>query len=243
MVRKAAVCLAILGVFSLPFTSLYAQEAAQVDQVVTEQVQRKRVVRVVEAVPLWVDAEKLRVRDNPFAGDVIGLLDMGQKVKAYERADNWVRVSPNGKPTKWVNGDFLSKRQVSWANYDFGFRSRGPRKSPYDANLKRIKIKSVKDMKVYSAQIKQGPNDSRIIITRHDFRSGSYYEKRMVGCESGGATHVRMLGEGYNYKMMESDPRASRLPEPFGEDSRIDDQKTSDLNRGIARFACEAKGP
>lgn len=110
MVRKTATCLAILGVLSLPFTSLYAQEAAQVDNVIAEQLQKKRFVRVEEAVPLWVDAEKLKVHDNPFVGDVVGLLEMGQKVKVYEKTNNWVRISPNGKPTRWINGDFLSKR-------------------------------------------------------------------------------------------------------------------------------------
>jgi len=32
---------------------------------------KKRVVRVVEPVPYWVKADRLRVRDNPFAGDVV----------------------------------------------------------------------------------------------------------------------------------------------------------------------------
>lgn len=217
-----------------------AQDNTDIETLKPAETPTKRVVRVVEAIPMWVDAQKLRVRDNPYAGDVVGMLEMGQKVKIYEVADNWIRISAKGKPSKWVNRDFLSKSQVSWSNYEFGSRNRTPLNAPYDVDLKRIKIKDLKDMKIYAAHIKTGPENSRIIITRHDFRSGPYYEKRIVHCNDNSATHVRMLGEGYNYGMMEQDPRNADIGEPAGTDQAISEE-TSSLNSGIAEFTCEAK--
>lgn len=199
----------------------------------------KKRVRIVEAIPLWVDAEKLRVRDNPYAGDVIGLLEMGQKVEIHSQTDNWIRISADGKPAKWVNKDFLSTTRVSWSNYEFGSRSRRSLGAPYDVDLQRIKVKDLKDVKIYAAHIKAAEN-GRVVITRHDFRSGPYYEKRLVSCEDKNASHVRMLGEGYNYMMMESDPRGAAISEPANVKHAISDD-TSVINRAIAEFTCEAK--
>lgn len=225
---------AAISVLSVPAV---AQDSADVE---TLQPKKKRVVRVVEAIPMWVDAEQLRVRDNPFAGDVVGILRMGQKVKVMETVDNWIRISSEGKPSRWVNSDFLAKNRVTWSDYQFGSLNRRPQTSPIDVDLKRIKIKTLKDMKIYAAHMKTAPNNSRIIITRHDFRAGPYYEKRAVFCGENGATHVRMLGEGYNFGMMNSDPRASQISEPVDMDSAIGD-KTTALNLGIAEFTCKAK--
>ncbi len=198
-------------------------------------------IRIIEAIPMWVDAEKLRIRDNPYAGDVIGMLEMGQKVKIHAETDNWIRISDDGKPAKWVNRDFLSATQISWSNYEFGSRTRNLGNAPYDVELKRIKIIDLKDMKVYAAHIKPSSNDGRIVITRHEFRSGPYYEKRVVHCDSNGmASHVRMLGEGYNFMMMESDPRNSGATAPVDDKFAIQEETTA-LNRGIAEFTCEAK--
>lgn len=218
-----------------------AQDANDIETLNPAETPQKRVVRVVEAIPMWVDSEKLRIRDNPYAGDVIGMLEMGQKIKVHQRADNWIRISSDGKPAKWVNSEFLSKSRVSWSNYEFGSRSSRSFNAPYDVDLKRIKIKELKDMKIYAAHIKSAPNSGRVVITRHDFRSGPYYEKRIVHCGESGASHVRMLGEGYNYLMMEKDPRGAAIAEAPGPAFAVKEGATSALSQGIAEFTCKAK--
>jgi len=231
-------CLSLtLSLLAIPAT---AQDDTPIETLNSPETQKKRVVRVVEAIPLWVDAQKLRVRDNPYAGDVVGMLEMGQKVKIYDIADNWIRISANGKPSKWVNRDFLSKTRVSWSNYEFGSRSRSTLNSPLDVELKRIKIKELKHMKIYAANIKPLSSNGHVIITRHDFRSGPYYEKRLVLCNGKSATHVTMLGEGYNYSMMEQDPRNARISTPANPNYKID-ANTTRLNAGIAKFTCKVK--
>ncbi len=240
MLNTQSIFVTLTAGLSLLASPALAQESTDIETLNPAEAPKKRVVRVVEAIPMWVDAEKLRVRDNPYAGDVVGMLRLGQKVKVMETADNWIRISSNGKPTRWVNSDFLSKSRVTWSTYEFGSLNRTAQTTPYDVDLKRIKIKDLKDMKVYAAHIKAGPNDGRIVITRHDFRFGPYYEKRIVHCGEDGASHVRMLGEGYNYGMMEGDPRGSEISEPVDTDNAIGDNTTA-LNRGIAEFTCEAK--
>lgn len=236
-IKFAALLAALLAAMSAMATPAMAQDAEEIE---TLQPQAKR-VRIVEAIPMWVDAEKLRIRDNPYAGDVVGMLEMGQKVKIHAQADNWIRISSDDKPSKWVNRDFLSENRVTWSNYEFGSRSRNPLNAPYDVELKRIKIDGIKDMKIYAAHVKAAENDGRIVITRHDFRTGPYYEKRLVHCNSDGeANHVRMLGEGYNYNMVESDPRNAFASQPADEKFEIDSE-TSALNSGIAEFTCKAK--
>jgi len=219
-------------------TPVMSQDATPIE---TLDAPKKR-VRIVEPIPMWVEAEKLRIRDNPYAGDVIGMLEMGQKVKIHEQADDWIRISANGKPTKWVNKNFLSTNRVTWSNYGFNTRGRVPIDSNYDVDLKRIKIKEVKDVKVYAAHIKAATNDGRIIITRHDFRNGPYFEKRLVHCgDDGKASHVRMLGEGYNSEMMERDPRGVASQDSANDEYVVDQENTSILNKAIADFTCEAK--
>ncbi len=240
MLKTQSIFVTLTAGLSLLATPALAQDNTDIETLKPTETRKKRVVRVVEAIPMWVDAEKLRVRDNPYAGDVVGMLRLGQKVKVMETADNWIRISSKGKPTRWVNSDFLSKNRVTWSTYEFGSLNRPAQNTPYDVDLKRIKIKDLKDMKVYAAHIKAGPKEGRVVITRHDFRFGPYYEKRIVHCGEDVATHVRMLGEGYNYGMMESDPRNTEITEPATQDSAIGENTTA-LNRGIAEFTCKAK--
>ena len=175
---------------------------------------KPRIKRVVEAVPYWVDVEQLRIRDNPVAGDVVGLLRLGQKIKAYDTFENWIRVSKADAEEQWVNADFLTHDQVTWARFDnSGTRRRNlgftRNTAANDISLKRIKIPSDKSAKVYAANIKKMANDNRIIVTRQNFRTGPYFEKRLVSCNAQNeATHFQLLGEGYTYIMMEKDIRS-----------------------------------
>ena len=70
----------------LPMTS-YAQDRpieTPIEITNNAPLKKSRIIRNVEPVPYWVDADQLRIRDNPVAGDVIGMLELGQKIKAYE---------------------------------------------------------------------------------------------------------------------------------------------------------------
>ena len=231
---------ALAIVFAMPAA---AQQSAPISETADtiETITPKKRIRVIEPVSYWVDANRLRIRDNPFAGDVVGMLEMGQKIKAYENVDGWVRISGQGKDNKWINSRFLSSSQITWSNY--GYSSRGSRSladAPYDITLKRIKIKGVKDVKVYAADIKSIDDHKRIIMTRHEFRSGPYYERRLVQCgEDQIASHVKVLGEGYTFDMMNADPRNAAAQKPMDASSAIDSETTSALNKTIADFTCE----
>lgn len=240
MLKTKSIFIGLTASMALLSAPVFAQDDTAIETLNPATKPKKRMVRVVEAVPLWVDAERLVVRDNPYAGEPVGMLQMGQKVKIMEVADNWIRISSNGKPPKWVNSDFMSKTRVTWSNYEFGSSSRKLRNTAFDLDLQRIKIKGNKDIKIYAAHIKSDADGRRIVITHHDFRSGPYYEKRVVHCAGEKASHVRMLGEGYNYRMMEQDDRASAISEPISAKHAID-AETSALNQAIAEFTCEAK--
>jgi len=208
---------------------------------------KRRIKRVVEPVPYWVDVEQLRIRDNPVAGDVIGMLRLGEKIKAYDTFENWIRVSKAGAKEQWINANFLTHDQVRWARFDnntsrrrnLGFSSNT---AANDISLKRIKIPSDKTAKIYAASLKKIANNNRIIVTRQNFRSGPYFEKRIVSCNNQKeATHFQLLGEGYNYIMMEKDIRSQGLD--FNSIAPRVSLSTEDISAksvAIANFSCKS---
>ena len=207
---------------------------------------KRRIKRVVEAVPYWVDVEQLRIRDNPVAGDVVGMLRLGEKIKAYDTFENWIRVSKPDAKEQWVNAKFLTSDQATWARFDnngtrrrnLGFTSNT---AANDISLKRIKIPDDKSAKVFAASIKEASNNNRVIVTRQNFRSGPYFEKRLVSCDSeSNATHFQLLGEGYNYIMMEKDIRAQNIDINVAK-PRVDiaSENVSVKSAAIANFSCK----
>ena len=206
---------------------------------------KRRIKRIVEAVPYWVDVEQLRIRDNPVAGDVVGMLRLGEKIKAYDTFENWIRVSKPGAKQQWVNANFLTHDQVTWARFDNNTRRRNlgfsRNTAANDISLKRIKIPSDKNMKVYAASLKKTVNDNRIIVTRQNFRSGPYFEKRIVSCnDQNEPTHFQLLGEGYNYIMMEKDIRSQDI-DLNSIQPRVDlsGDNISKKSAAIANFSCK----
>ncbi len=207
-------------------------------------VKKNRIIRKVEAVPYWVDADQLRIRDNPVAGDVIGMLELGQKIKAYEQFENWIRISKAKSNAKWVNTDYLTNTPITWARYGNNSVRRTQRRAGLgeDVNLTRIKVKGSKSSRIYAASVKKSANGNRVIVTRQNFRSGPYFEKRLVACTDTNATHVQMLGEGYTYMMMENDVRGLTV------DINADMPKLeisanavlSPATIAVANFSCEA---
>lgn len=207
---------------------------------------KRRINRIVEPVPYWVEVEQLRIRDNPVAGDVVGILRLGEKIKAYDTFENWIRVSKPDAKEQWVNAKFLTHDQVTWARFDNnGTRRRNlgfsRNTAANDISLKRIKIPSDKSAKVYAASIKKMANDNRIIVTRQNFRSGPYFEKRLVSCnDQKEATHFQLLGEGYSYIMMERDIRSQDL-DLNSVQPRVDlaGENISAKSTAIANFSCK----
>ena len=74
MLKTNSIFFTFVTSFGLMATPAFAQTVGDIETLNTAETPKKRVVRVVEAIPMWVDAEKLRIRDNPYAGDVIGML-------------------------------------------------------------------------------------------------------------------------------------------------------------------------
>lgn len=66
-------------------------------------------VPVVSSTPLidqYVSTDKLNLRDQP-AGKVISSLKRGDRVQVYEKKNEWVRVSADGQPAKWLSSKNL----------------------------------------------------------------------------------------------------------------------------------------
>lgn len=54
----------------------------------------------------YVNADKLNQRDRP-AGKVVSSLKRGTQVQIYERQNEWVRVSADGQPARWLSSSKL----------------------------------------------------------------------------------------------------------------------------------------
>ena len=243
---KYVSCILATGVFlsSQLFASAQTAEPIEIENNAVPLTIKPKIVRQVEPVPYWVEAEQLPIRDNPVAGEVSGMLKLGQKITAYGQFENWLRISKSGKTEKWVNADYLTADQLTWARFDNKRRrSAGFSRNNTvdDVSLKRIKIPADKDAHIYSASVKTTENNNRIIVTRQNFRAGPYFEKRLVACdENGAATRFQLLGEGHNYIMMEKDIRAqdvdinSAVPRAV-----ISSGGTTPKTIAIANFSCQ----
>lgn len=236
----AAVLAASLSAAFSPITS--AQDSDQIENAPqsVKPVETRRIVRTAPGQSYWVDADKLSARNNPVAGDVVRVLELGQKVRAYTSFENWIRISPDTKPEIWVNTDFLTTEEISYANYSFSGRTERRRTSRrskvYDVDLRRIDIEGDAKVNLFAARITELPNQNRVIITKQSFREGPYFEKRLVSCDtSGGATGQQLVAEGHNYVMMERDVRASNVA-GLSPASITDD--TTQTQSAIAAFAC-----
>ena len=207
--------------------------------------QRRKVVRTVDPITYWVEAEQLPIRNNPVAGDVISMLQLGQKIKAYGTFENWLRISKAGEPEKWVNSQYVTSDQLTWARFDNKRRrSAGYRNfnTADDVSLERVKVPNSKDAKVYAASVKTTDNGNRVIVTRQNFRSGPYFEKRLVSCaEPGTALRFQLLGEGHNYIRMEKDIRASQVDiNSASPRTAIEAGVTSAKTIAIANHSCKS---
>jgi len=246
LIRFSLVTLLAASGFAVA-TPSFAQTSSQIDieaaEVIPKPVKKRRIVRNVEPVAYWVESDKLRVRNNPVAGDVVGMLELGQKIKSYQIFENWVRISPKNKSEQWVNSEFISNQQVTYANFNSGRRT--ARKgfvtngAPDDVNLKRIKAKNYDGGRVFAASVKQTSSDARIVVTKTEFRAGPYFEKRRISCDGKAATHAQLIGEGYTYLMMEYDKRSEAIISNPDQSTHALSDETSPMTSAIANYACK----
>ncbi|VVQ25848.1 hypothetical protein PS928_06226 [Pseudomonas fluorescens] len=66
---------------------------------------------LASSIDQYVSADKLNIRDQP-GGKVISRLQRGDKVQIFEKRNEWVRISTDGQPAKWLS----SKSLCSWSN-------------------------------------------------------------------------------------------------------------------------------
>lgn len=57
-------------------------------------------------VDQYVSTDKLNIRDQP-GGKIISKLSRGAKVQVFEKRDDWVRISVDGQPAKWLSSKSL----------------------------------------------------------------------------------------------------------------------------------------
>lgn len=58
--------------------------------------------------PRYIKSEKVNVRGGPGAGNaIIEVLLLGAEVQIYAVTGDWARISPPGKPEKWVYSPLL----------------------------------------------------------------------------------------------------------------------------------------
>ncbi|WP_426234805.1 SH3 domain-containing protein [Pseudomonas sp. TWP3-2] len=57
-------------------------------------------------VDQFVNADKLNLRNQP-GGKVISTLKRGEKVQVFEKMNDWVRISLDGQPAKWLSSKSL----------------------------------------------------------------------------------------------------------------------------------------
>jgi hypothetical protein len=108
-----------------------------------------------------------------------------------------------------------------------------------DINLDRLKIDADNAPKVFVASLKAYDPVKRIIVTRHDFESGSYYQRHMIKCSLERLpTHSRLMGEGYSFSMMSVDSRNMMIDEPFGPGQALTASGTNIVTSSIASHAC-----
>ncbi|MFJ2685979.1 SH3 domain-containing protein [Pseudomonas sp. NPDC087342] len=60
----------------------------------------------IPPVDQFVNAGKLNLRNQP-GGEVISTLKRGDRVQVFEKKNDWVRISMDGQPAKWLSSKSL----------------------------------------------------------------------------------------------------------------------------------------
>jgi len=241
-----AIIVAAIIVVSCPKSS-FAQEAPEIsgkvrvmpksimtEAAVVPKLQNSKIERNIKPIAYWVDTKSLRVRDNPVAGNVIGTLDYGQKIMAYSRYENWVRISKNRHEAQWINSDFLSDSRLSWASYT---RNTSTRSS--DVIAVRIVDPTDIENRIYGVRLRTSATGNTLITTRKNTFGGVLYQNRFVSCKNQKVVGVRLIGIGSNFLNAQNVIQNAGLN--ISQPEHIEDKAKNNSDKAISTFACKAQ--
>ncbi len=238
--------IALIGSLSLAIAApVSAQSVNDTDQ------PRRKIIRKVEPIPYWVEADQLSIRDNPVAGNVVGMLELGKKVKAYETFENWVRITPDGSEARWINTNYLTHKEVTWTNYDSKAKSKRfsrANSSTTDIVLKRIRVPEDKSVRLHATSIRTPVENEKLIVTRQTFRAGPFFMKHQINCQDKDNPEIKFLGEGFNYVMMERQAKLNAARAKTVSASKalerptVPDYEPNATVKAIGKFACKYRG-
>lgn len=195
---------------------------------------RTPIRRDVQPIPYWVDSTSLKFRDNPVSGKILGKLEYGQKILAYSQYENWVRISKSDGNQKWVNSDFLSNSQLSWASYNRAISTRSN-----DVVSARIKDPENRKNRIFAVRLKTAATGNALITTREKTTEGIFYQNRFVSCNDQRPVGIKLVGEGRNFLSAQNDVRNLALD--IYDTETINDKASSSAETAISAFACKAQ--
>ncbi|MHC8383977.1 SH3 domain-containing protein [Pseudomonas sp. LB3P14] len=106
----------------------------------------------------FVRAEKLNIRDQP-GGKIISKLSRGDKIQVFEQLDDWVRISIDGQPAKWLS----SKSICSGSNCYVASQPKSLRQAPQP--VRRPASEYGSSCPCSSGSVCIGPRGGRYCIT------------------------------------------------------------------------------
>ena len=201
------------------------------------------VIRNTKAIPYWIEADRVRVRETPVSGDVVSLRSMGQVVKAYGQKDGWLKVSKPGRDAQWINAKYVStsaiNRSVNMASFTSSGVASRTKLGAYDVDFKLVDIDNNSKLRIYAAAVKKTDTNATMVVTQQDFRGGSHFETHLVSCSGGAPTHTETLGEGFTYEMMDYNIKEKGLDlSQYFPQIALDDAVVTKGEKGVAQFAC-----
>ena len=201
---------------------------------VFDETRPSRIKREVKPISYWVESSTLNVRDNPVAGKIVGNLNYGQEILAYDQYENWIRVSKLGAKQQWVNSNFLSNSELNWASFSRPSATNG-------ADFIPVRIKDPEDRKkqIFGVRLKKSATGNALITTQLESSTGVFYQNRFVSCDKKKAIGVRLIGEGSTFLRAQKDVR--NLGQDIFSAEQIDDKAHNSSAAAIASFACKTK--
>ncbi|MGF6329349.1 hypothetical protein ABH909_002227 [Pseudomonas sp. BS3782 TE3695] len=110
-------------------------------------------------VDQFVNADKLNFRRQP-GGKVISTLKRGDKVQVFEKQSDWVRISIDGQPAKW-----LSSKNLCSGSSCYVLSERKPQAPPATQSIRKSTPDYGSSCACSSGSVCIGPRGGRYCIT------------------------------------------------------------------------------
>lgn len=107
----------------------------------------------------FVSADRLNLRDRP-GGKVISTLKRGDKVQVFEKQSDWVRISIDGQPAKW-----LSSKNLCSGSSCYVLSERRPQAPPATQSMRKSTPDYGSSCACSSGSVCIGPRGGRYCIT------------------------------------------------------------------------------